>query len=240
MQGWQTPYLGLRDLPRELTEFELQAFFSFSQAELELISRRRGDNHKLGPSTAHRFRAHEWPPFEQCACGPARVAASPGPDAGLHHTGLGVAACAVRPWPDHVRPPAAGLRGAGLCLDDASFRRELRRVLNRGEAVNALKRAIYTGRVGPAQSRRADEMQAVADALSLLANIVMAWNTTQMQAVLDRWANRRQIVPPELTGRIAPTRLEGINLRGIFRFPLERCAGQILPSQTTAKTSAGG
>ena len=30
-----------------------------------------------------------------------------------------------------------------------------------------------------------------------------------MQAVLDRWANRRQIVPPELTGRIAPTRLGG-------------------------------
>jgi len=48
MQGWQTPYLGLRDLPRELTEFELQAFFSFSHAEFELIARRRGDNHKLG------------------------------------------------------------------------------------------------------------------------------------------------------------------------------------------------
>ena len=101
---------------------------------------------------------------------------------------------------------------------NAGFRRELRRVLNRGEVVNALKRAIYTGRVGPAQARRADEMQAVADALSLLANIVMGWNTHQMQAVLDRWANRRQIVPPELIGRIAPTRLEGINLRGVFRF----------------------
>ena len=95
---------------------------------------------------------------------------------------------------------------------NAGFRRELRRVLNRGEAVNALKRAIYTGRVGSAQARRADGMQAVADALSLLANIVMAWNTAQMQAVLDRWANRRQIGPPELTGRIAPTRQEGINL----------------------------
>ena len=123
---------------------------------------------------------------------------------------------------------------------DASLRRELRRVLNRGEAVNALKRAIYTGRVGPAQARRVDKMQAVADSLSLLANIVMAWNTAQMQAVLDRWANRRQIMPPELTGRIAPTRLEGINLRGVFRFPLERYAGQILPSQTAEKTSPGG
>jgi TnpA family transposase len=46
-----------------------------------------------------------------------------------------------------------------------AFRNELRRVLNRGEAVNALKRAIYTGRISPAQAKRVDEMQAVADAL---------------------------------------------------------------------------
>ena len=117
-----------------------------------------------------------------------------------------------------------------------AFRNELRRVLNRGEAVNALKRAIYTGRVSPAQAKRAEEMQAVADALSLLANIIMAWNTTQMQAVLDRWANRRQVIPAELTGEIAPTRLQGINLRGVFRFPVERYASEILPSQAEAKT----
>ena len=53
------------------------------------------------------------------------------------------------------------------------------RVLNRGEAVNALKRAIYSGRVHPVQARRFDDMQAVADALSLLVNIVMAWNTKE-------------------------------------------------------------
>jgi hypothetical protein len=58
--------------------------------------------------------------------------------------------------------------------------------------------------------------------------------------VVDRWANRLQIVPPEITGRIASTRLEGVNLRGVFRFPLERCAGQIPPTQTAAKTRAGG
>ena len=48
MQGWHTPYLGLRELPREFGQFELQAFFTFSRAELELIERRRGDHHKLG------------------------------------------------------------------------------------------------------------------------------------------------------------------------------------------------
>ncbi|CAM5794541.1 Tn3 family transposase [Ottowia pentelensis] len=115
-----------------------------------------------------------------------------------------------------------------------AFRNELRRVLNRGEAVNALKRAIYTGRISPAQAKRVDEMQAVADALSLMANIVMAWNTSQMQAVLDRWSNRRQVIPPELIGKIAPTRLESINLRGVFRLPVDRYADQILPSRPNA------
>ena len=118
------------------------------------------------------------------------------------------------------------------------FRRELLRVLNRGEAVNALKRAIYTGRVAAFQAQRADEMQAVADALSLLANIVMAWNTAQMQTIVDRWNNRRaQSIRPEIIGRIAPTRIEGINLRGVFRFPIDRLAGQLLPSFSAAKTS---
>jgi TnpA family transposase len=121
-----------------------------------------------------------------------------------------------------------------------AFRNELRRVLNRGEAVNALKRAIYTGRVSPAQAKRTEEMQAVADALSLLANIIMAWNTTQMQAVLDRWANRHQVIPAGLTGKIAPTRLQGINLRGVFRFPVERYANEILPSQGMAITGTNG
>jgi TnpA family transposase len=132
------------------------------------------------------------------------------------------------------------LRTVFLCdyfLNDA-FRRELLRVLNRGEAVNALKRAIYSGRVASHQAKHSDEMQAVADALSLLANILMAWNTAQMQKVLDHWAQRRGgTVPPELIGRVAPTRTEGINLRGVFRFPLERYAEKILPSAAAEKTT---
>ena len=98
------------------------------------------------------------------------------------------------------------------------FRRELRRVLNRGEAVNSMKRSIYVDHIVPAQAK-----QDVADALNLHANIVTAW------------ANRRPFIAPELTEKIAPTRLEEINLRGIFRFPTERYSEQILPSQTLPK-----
>jgi TnpA family transposase len=121
------------------------------------------------------------------------------------------------------------------------FRRELLRVLNRGEAINALKRVIYTGRVSNYQAKREDEMQAVADALSLLANIVMAWNTAQMQAVFDKWGQRRSgAVAPELIGRIAPTWTERINMRGVFRFPIEKYAAQLLPSGSAPNTHAVG
>ena len=98
-----------------------------------------------------------------------------------------------------------------------------------------MKRLIYTGRIAPEQAKRTEEMQAVAEALNLLANIVMAWNTMQLQAALGRRANCRQFIAPELTGRISPTRLEGINLRGIFPFPTERYAEQLLPSRPIEK-----
>jgi len=127
---------------------------------------------------------------------------------------------------------------ADYFVNDA-FRRELLRVLNRGESVNALKRAIYTGRVATFQAKRHDELAAVGDALGLLANLVMAWNTAQMQTAFDRLnARKSTAVPPELIGRIAPTRTEGINLRGVFRFPVEAYADNLLPS--TPRRAAGG
>jgi TnpA family transposase len=122
-----------------------------------------------------------------------------------------------------------------------AFRRELLRVLNRGEATNALKRLIYTGRVANYQAKSEDEMQAVADALSLLANIVMAWNTAKMQAIFDQSARRRSgAIPPELIARCAPTRTEGLNMRGIFQFPIELYLAQLLPSWVGPKSRFSG
>jgi hypothetical protein len=63
----------------------------------------------------------------------------------------------------------------------------------------------------------------------------------KMQVVLDRWhARRSNAVPPEPIGRIAPTRTEGINLRGVFAFPVEQYAGQLLPSLAAGKSRLVG
>jgi hypothetical protein len=60
-----------------------------------------------------------------------------------------------------------------------------------------------------------------------------------MQAVLDRWGTRRSTaVAPELIGRSAPTGTEGINLRGVFRFPTDDFADVLLPSLAARKSTA--
>ncbi len=43
MQGGQTTYLGVRELPCELSAFEFQRLFNFSRLERELIDGRRND-----------------------------------------------------------------------------------------------------------------------------------------------------------------------------------------------------
>jgi len=37
MDNWQSTFLGLKQLPRELTAFEIEAFFTFSLTERQMI-----------------------------------------------------------------------------------------------------------------------------------------------------------------------------------------------------------
>jgi hypothetical protein len=62
----------------------------------------------------------------------------------------------------------------------------------------------------------------------------------QMQAVVNRWANRRQVIEPDIMAKIAPIRPSGINLRGVFRFPVERKAAGLMPSLAPSINAAVG
>ncbi|GLQ45946.1 putative transposase [Dyella lipolytica] len=48
MRYWQKPYLGLRAVPKELNQFELNAFFTYSAKERKVIFGKREALHRLG------------------------------------------------------------------------------------------------------------------------------------------------------------------------------------------------
>ena len=111
------------------------------------------------------------------------------------------------------------LRTLYLCdyLGNPAFRTEILSLLNQGESVHALEREIHTGSIGAKRGRTPEQLAAISGALSLLANIVMAWNTQQMQAVVRQTPEQ---FPDEVLRQIAPVAQAHINMRGIFTFDL--------------------
>jgi TnpA family transposase len=59
-------------------------------------------------------------------------------------------------------------------------------LLNQGEAVHSLQRAVYNGMITAKHGRTMEELGAISGALGLLANIVMAWNTHHLQLAIDQ------------------------------------------------------
>jgi TnpA family transposase len=95
--------------------------------------------------------------------------------------------------------------------------RESQRVLNQGESEHELQRAIHNGPIHAKHGRSREELTAISDALTLLTNIVMAWNTAQMQRVMDVRSVAHGRVSP---ARMAPVAYAHINMRGMFNFSL--------------------
>jgi hypothetical protein len=136
------------------------------------------------------------------------------------------------------------IRTIYLCdyFSNPVFRRELHRILNHGESVHALERAIYVGRVAPARGRRPDESVAISGALTLLTNLVMAWTTSRAQTIIDaRATTHSERVSPELLAHISPAHFGNVNFRGTFRFAVDRYRDRILgPAARTKLAAVGG
>jgi TnpA family transposase len=73
----------------------------------------------------------------------------------------------------HIDVP---VRTLYLCdyLGSPAFRDEILALLNQGEAVHSLQRAIQQGPIGARRGRTPQQLAAVSGALTLLANLVMA------------------------------------------------------------------
>jgi len=118
------------------------------------------------------------------------------------------------------------LRTLFLCdyLAIPDYRREIHTLLNRGESVHQLQRAIHGGQLAPERGRRRQEMAAISGAHALLTNIVLAWNTNRMDGVVARLKRDGVGIEEDWLRRIGPAHFSHINFRGTFRFNVERYA----------------
>ena len=71
----------------------------------------------------------------------------------------------------------------------------------------------------------------ISDALTLLANAVIAYNTWKLHRVLERRKASGGPVPSdEILAHIAPIAFRHINFHDTYRFPLERYLDRLIPS----------
>lgn len=118
-----------------------------------------------------------------------------------------------------------------LCdfVGKGDFRRELLRILDRGESTHRLLRAIYAGNIPAHRGRRPEELIAISGSLTLLSNITIAWMTLHMQQVINRWKKEEgRHIDPELLRHIGPARSEGVNFRGKLDFPVGQYQDRLL------------
>jgi hypothetical protein len=110
------------------------------------------------------------------------------------------------------------------------FRREIHRILDRGESVHALQRIIHYGSIPVARGRDPMELGVISGALTLVTNAVMTWNARRLQRAVDAEValGTERAVSVEALSHIGPLGHAHINFRGTYRFPVERYAARLL------------
>ncbi len=119
------------------------------------------------------------------------------------------------------------LRTLYLCdyLSNPVFRVEILDLLNQGEAVHSLQRAIHNGMITAKHGRTTEQLGAISGALSLLANIIMTWNTHSLQDMVDSAPTDHE---DAVLSQLAPIGHKHINMRGIRTFDLAQNASSLL------------
>ena len=96
------------------------------------------------------------------------------------------------------------------------LRRQATAELNKGEARNALARAVCFHRLGRLRDRAAEAQQYRASGLALVTAAIALWNTVYLSRALDDLRASGEIIPDVLLAHLAPVGWQHINLTGDY------------------------
>lgn len=101
-------------------------------------------------------------------------------------------------------------------IEHPEERRRTTQELNKGEAHNALKRAIFFHRTGRLHDHGIQAQSHRASALNLVASAIVLWNTTYLAAAIAHLENQGRPVPRDLLQHLSPLGWQHINLTGDY------------------------
>lgn len=109
-------------------------------------------------------------------------------------------------------------------LQSVELRRRVHAGLNKGEARNALARAVFLCRLGEIRDRSFEQPRYRASGLTLVTAAIALWNTVYIERVVQTSARNGQALDPELFKYLSPLGWEHINLTGDYPWKGTRLA----------------
>ncbi len=103
---------------------------------------------------------------------------------------------------------------------DLELRRRVNAGLNKGEARNALSRAVFFNRLGELRDRSYEDQQGRASGLTLLTAAIGLWNAVYLERVVAELRARGEEIPEEYLRHLSPLEWEHITLTGVYRWDL--------------------
>ena len=104
-------------------------------------------------------------------------------------------------------------------ISDPALRRRTNAGLNKGEARNALARAVFFHRLGEIRDRTFENQRYRASGLNLAVAAIILWNTVYLGRAADELRSRGEIIPDDLLAHVAPLGWEHIAFNGDYVWP---------------------
>jgi TnpA family transposase len=119
-------------------------------------------------------------------------------------------------------------------IDDSAYRRRILKQLNRSESRNKGARAVCHGQRGEIRKRYREGQEDQLNALGLVLNAMVLWNTMYMNIALEHLRESGFEVRPEDVARLSPLETKNINVLGRYTFALPEsiARGELRPLRT--------
>ena len=101
-------------------------------------------------------------------------------------------------------------------IQNVELRRRVQIGLNKGEAKNALARAVFLNRLGEVRDRSFENQRYRASGLNLVVSAIVLWNTVYLERAVQALRDSGKNVDDKLLPHLSPLSWEHINLTGDY------------------------